>query len=90
MNTPNVSLPPGFDMVETSPGVYQVVPTGERLTRTVAFRVPPSEYMGLLPFFEAFPGSRGSVALRWLINQPEVQAIMRTRVEAGEVRASAS
>lgn len=90
MTTPNVSLPPGFNMVETSPGVWQVIPTGERLTKTVAFRLTPSEYLSMLPFFEVFPDGQQSLALRWLMTQPEVQELISARVALGSLHAATS
>lgn len=49
------------------------------MKRTVAFRLTTSEYLELLPFFEAFGQSSG--ALRWLLSQPETQALIRRAVE---------
>lgn len=56
----------------------------ERLSHTVAFRLTPSEYLKVLPFFESFDGGKGSNALRWLLDQPEVLRLMRDRVEASQ------
>lgn len=78
--TTNITLPPGFRLVETPTGMV-VEPDGERLTHTVAFRLTPSEYLELLSFFEVFSGGRGSEALRWLLAQPEVRDVITRRVQ---------
>lgn len=52
----------------------------EHLTHTIAFRVSPSEYLDLLPFFEAFETHLGSEALRWLVRHPGVRQVMSDRV----------
>ena len=49
-----------------------------KLTHTLAFRVTPTEYLNLLPFFETFE-TQGE-GFRWLLNQPETQALMVRRV----------
>lgn len=53
--------------------------TSERLAHTVAFRLTPTGYLDILPFFEAFGSD--SEALRWLLDQPEVQRVIKTRVD---------
>lgn len=85
MSADNIILPPGFVLIDNPDGTQEVVAMGERLNKTVAFRVTASEYMALLPFFEAFPGGRGSVALRWLVSQPEVMDVIRRKVDQGTV-----
>ena len=74
-----VSLPPGFRLVET-PGGFTLERSDEKLTHTVAFRLTPSEYLDILPFFEVFSGGRGSEALRWLLQQDEVRDVISRRV----------
>lgn len=76
MTAVKITTPPGFTVTEINKNSFYVQPTGERLTQTVAFRLPPSEYMALLPFFESFHDGRSATALRWLINQPEVMAVI--------------
>lgn len=61
---------------------YSAAMTPERLTHTVAFRLTPSEYLRVLPFFESFDGGKGSDALRWLLSHEQVQALMRERVDS--------
>lgn len=56
------------------------VPT-DRLSHTVAFRVTDSEYLELLPFFEAFEG-QASPAIRWLLTHPDVEKAMAEAVRA--------
>ena len=52
------------------------------LTHTIAFRLTPSEYLGLKPFFEAFDGG-ASEGFRWLLSQPDVaDLILRKAQEA--------
>lgn len=55
--------------------------TSERLAHTVAFRLTPTGYLDILPFFETFESAQGSEALRWLLDQPEVQQVIRNRVD---------
>ena len=85
---PNVSIvcPPGFHITQDDEGTYRMEPTGERLTHTVAFRLPPSEWFALLPFFESFSEGKGSVAIRWLLAQPEVQAVIERKAQAATTR----
>lgn len=87
-NVTSITVPPGFTVVNRN-GAFFVEHNGERLTHTVAFRLPPSEYLNLLPFFESFPDGKSSIALRWLVNQPEVQAVM-ARQTGSVQRGSAS
>lgn len=49
-----------------------------KLTHTLAFRITPSEYLELLPFFETFE-TQGE-GFRWLLSRPEVQELMARRV----------
>ena len=86
MTTVKITVPPGFTVAELNDNTFYVSATGERLTHTVAFRLPPSEYLALLPFFESFPDSKGSVALRWLICQPEVQAVIERQTQRATLR----
>jgi hypothetical protein len=53
----------------------------EPLRHTVAFRLRTTEYLDLIPFFEAFGGS-GSAAFRWLLSQEETKAAIQRAVEA--------
>lgn len=61
-------------------GCGSVANMNEHLTHTIAFRVSPSEYLDLLPFFESFETRGGSEALRWLVRHPEVRQVMAEQV----------
>lgn len=78
--TDNLILPPGH-RAETRPdGVIEVVATNEAMTRTLAFRMEPSRFVALMPFFDSFPDGSYAHALRWLLEHPEVKLVMAQRV----------
>lgn len=84
--TPQIVLPPGYHMVTKQDGTTAVEPTGEVLTRTVAWRVTPTDYADLKVFFETFPNGSVAQAMRFLMDHPEVRAVMASRVAASRVR----
>lgn len=51
----------------------------DKRNHTVAFRLTDSEYLELLPFFEACQG-QPTLAMRWLLSQPETRELMRLAV----------
>lgn len=64
----------------------------ERLAHTIAFRVTPTEYLELLPFFDCFAGDGGggsSAGLRWLLSQEATKATIRDRVSTQRTGAPA-
>lgn len=79
---PNIKIPAGHLLVEQGDGSFEVVASGERLTKTIGFRVTPSEYVDLLPFMETFPNASMAHGLRWLFSDPAVRAVMAARVAA--------
>jgi hypothetical protein len=52
----------------------------QRRHHVIAFRLNDTEYLELLPFFEAFDGC-GSDAMRWLLNRDETMELMQLAVK---------
>lgn len=84
---PNIDVPVGYVLVESEDGGWRIEKSEERLSKSVSWRVTPSEMAMLKPFFDSFPGGKPTEAMRWLVNRPAVRAEMSTRVE--ESRTSA-
>lgn len=80
-DAPDVVVPSGFELQHVD-GVWTLVRSDERLTKPVSFRVTPSERAALAPFFDSFRGGSTTEAMRWLMSQPTVKALMAERVEA--------
>lgn len=69
-------------MVYTGGMTFQpMLPKTQKLVHTVAFRLTDAEYLELFPFFEAFEG-HASPAIRWLLSQEPVTAVMQAAVDA--------
>lgn len=49
------------------------------LTHNVSFRVPASEIGKLQALRATFPDQQWGVAMRWLFDQPEVEALIQQR-----------
>jgi len=49
------------------------------LTHNVSFRVPASEMGKLQALRATFPDQQWGVAMRWLFDQPEVEALIEQR-----------
>lgn len=84
---PNLILAPGMSLVVHPDGRQEVVQSSEPLSKTVSFRVSTSEYVAMLPFFEAFPDARQTTAIRWLLAHPEVRLVMAQRVADSRIPA---
>lgn len=84
---PDTILPPGHSIVTRPDGTIEVVADGERLTKTIAFRVTPTEFVALQPFIDTFPNGAVTTAMRWLIQQPAVKEEMRRQVAASRTPA---
>lgn len=86
---PHINLPPGLSLVPDGAGGFDLVSEKELLSRTVAFRLPMSDYASLQVFIESFPERTVAVALRWLLRHPDVMTLMLEHVHAQETRGSA-
>lgn len=75
-------VPPGFKVVEAPDGTVEVVKGDERLSRTVSFRLTPSEYVELMPFIDTFTNGSVTEAFRWLMADPAVKSAMTRRVQS--------
>ena len=76
---PAIRVPVGFHVVTTTNG-YEVVSNGETFKRTVAFRLPASMYADLEDLINTFPERSWGAAMRWLVTDPTVQEVIKTRV----------
>lgn len=84
---PDIKVPYGHTILVGEDGAIEVVATGERLTKTIAFRVTVTEFVALMPFFESFPNGSMTTAMRWLLDQPAIKAEMAARVAASRIHA---
>lgn len=50
--------------------------------RTIAFRLDPDVYAQLIPFKNTFPDQQWGEAMRWLMEQPETQELIKGRCRA--------
>jgi hypothetical protein len=75
-----VKIPPGTTLITHEDGTLEVIANGERLSKTVAFRVSPSEYVELIPLFETFTNGSVTQAMRWLLQEDEVRRVIADRV----------
>ena len=76
-------------LVEDGLGGYEVVASKEPMTKTVAFRLPPSEYGTMMTLVETFPERSWGAALRWLISDDQVRSVIAQRITLATRRASA-
>lgn len=60
--------------------MVDVATPAEPLTRTIAWRVPTSEYVGFIPLLETFPERSWAKAFRWLFDDPRVKAVIDERI----------
>lgn len=79
-DSPQITVPPGYDLVHNNDGSVMVVRSNEALSRTLAFRVKPSRYVEMLPFIDSFPKGSITMAMHWLLDHPEVKLAMAQRV----------
>lgn len=74
-------LPPGCVLVRNDDGTTEIVKRpGRSVVRTIGFRVDPAMELELYDFFDAFPNARAATAMRWLLSQPEVKAVMQRKI----------
>jgi len=76
---PTIKLPPGMTLRETPTG-YEVVASREPMTKTVAFRLSTSEYTRVMVLVECFPDKSWGAAMRWLLDDDRVKAVMAERI----------
>lgn len=76
---PTIKLPPGMTLRETPTG-YEVVASREPMTKTVAFRLSTSEYTRVMALVECFPDKSWGAAMRWLLDDDRVKAVMAERI----------
>lgn len=69
-------------LVEDGEGGWEMVRTEDRPTKTIGFKVTEEAYAALIPFFEAFHTQTVSEAMRWLIDNEGVKAIMLNRIRS--------
>lgn len=80
-SAPSLQLAPGLHARTLDNGTVYVEPSGEHKDQTVAFRVTASQYATqILPFRETFPQSQLGIAMRWLLDQPEVRKLIDDRI----------
>lgn len=78
-----LKLAPGLQARQLDDGSIYVEQSGERKDQTVAFRVTATEFVQVIqPFVESFPQRQFSVAMRWLLDQPEVKELIERRVRS--------
>lgn len=76
---PDIRLPTGFEWAY-SPGGWEVVRSAEKMSKTVAFRVPTSTYAEMVALVGTFGG--WGEALRWLLGHPDVRRVIAERLAA--------
>lgn len=81
-DAPHIKIPPGHVLIEQPDGSFEVIASGEKLTKTIGVRVTPSEFVDLMPFMETFPNASMALGMRWLLAHPTVMAAMAERVAA--------
>lgn len=54
----------------------------EPANRTIAFRCQPSVYARLIPFVESFEEREWGTALRWLLDDETVKAVISERIRS--------
>jgi hypothetical protein len=50
------------------------------MSKTVAFRLPASDYTRMMTFIESFPEKTWAVGIRWLLADERVRQVMADRV----------
>lgn len=77
---PTIKVPHGYSVVSVEGG-FEIVPNGETMSRTVAFRLPASLYADLLELNDTFPERSWAASMRWLVSDPEVRMLIRKRID---------
>lgn len=86
---PQIDVPPGFEILKDENGNIKVRKREDvLLSQGVSFRLTTEEHNRLRVFAETFPKSSWAQAFRWLLDQPQVQATMRERIQSTVERAS--
>lgn len=87
MDAPNATLKlaPGLHARQLEDGTTLVEPSGEHKTHTVAFRLTASGKAELMPFLDTFTNGQIGLAMRWLLEHPDVKRVMEERVAGATV-----
>lgn len=81
-DAPTIKLPPGMLLREDGAGGYEVVNSKEPMSKTVAFRMTPSNYTIMLNLMETFPERSWGAAFRWLLNHDTVTDVIANRISS--------
>lgn len=76
----NLVLPPGFGVEQEGDVTRVVKHPDELLAHSLSVRLTARGYADVKPFLQSFGDRRTSDALRWLLEHPDVRAVMRDRV----------
>lgn len=83
--TPEIKIPAGMALVETERG-WEVVLNKEPMSKTVAFRLPASTYSDVLGLVECFPDKGWGSAMRWLLDDDRVKAVISEKIAGATKR----
>lgn len=84
-SAPDIKIPPGMALVQTERG-WEVIPNREPMSKTVAFRLPASTYNEVLGLVECFPDKGWGSAMRWLLDDDRVKAVISEHIGAATKR----
>ncbi len=68
-------------LVEDGSGGYEIIKSTEVYDKVISFKTTEEVYASLIPFIESFPQQTMSIAMRWLIENDDVRAVMQRRVD---------
>jgi len=77
-------------ILEETPDGYVVKRSGDLLSKTIAFRLSAGHYADIRPFLESFPQRSWAAAMRWLLSDERVRAVMAERVRSTSKRKKAT
>lgn len=81
-----IIVPAGMEIITHPDGTLEVVASTEIRSKTIAFRLTPTELVNLQPFLDTFPEGSATQAMRWLLAEPGVRALMVVRVASTRSR----